>query len=101
MATVIIGLTRWHSSKESPPNVGDTRDSGSIPGSGRFPWSRKWELTPVFLPGKFHGQRSIVGYSSWGHKESDTTEREHTHAHTNSYWHPHFIEVLTNRGTES
>ena len=31
--------------------------------------------TPVFLPGKFHGQRSLAGYSPWGYKESDTTER--------------------------
>ena len=35
--------------------------------------------TPVFLPGKSHGQRSLSGYSSWGHKESDTTERLHIH----------------------
>ena len=34
----------------------------------------EWQLTPVFFPGKFHGQRSLVGYSLWGHKESDTTE---------------------------
>ena len=33
----------------------------------------------VFLPGKFHGQRSLAGYSPWGHKESDTTEQTHTH----------------------
>ena len=38
-------------------------------------WRRKWHPTPVFLPGKSHGQRSLVGYSPWGHKESDTTER--------------------------
>ena len=37
-------------------------------------WSRKWQPTTVFLPGKFHGQRSLAGYSSWGFKESDTTE---------------------------
>ena len=41
-------------------------------------WRRKWQPTPVFfrifLPGKSHGQRSMVGYSPWGHKESDTTE---------------------------
>ena len=37
------------------------------------PLERKWQPTPVFLPGKFHGQRSLVGYSPWGHKESDTT----------------------------
>ena len=35
--------------------------------------------TPVFLPGKSHGQRSLVGYSPWGHKELDTTERLHFH----------------------
>ena len=35
---------------------------------------RKWHPTPVFLPGKSHGQRSLVGYSPWGHKESDMTE---------------------------
>ena len=37
-------------------------------------WRWKWQSTQVFLPGKFHGQRSLVGYSSWGHKELDTTE---------------------------
>ena len=40
-----------------------------------IPWSRKWQRTPVFLPGKFHGQRSLAGYSPWGRKESDMTER--------------------------
>ena len=40
-------------------------------------WRRKWQPTPVFLPGKSHGWRSLVGYSPWGHKESDTTERLH------------------------
>ena len=43
------------------------------------PWRRKWQPTPVFLPGKSHGQRSLVGYSPWGCKESDTTERHITH----------------------
>ena len=41
------------------------------------PWRRKWQSTPVLLPGKSYGQRSLVGYSSWGRKESDTTERLH------------------------
>ena len=40
---------------------------------GKIPWSRKWQPTPVFLPGKFT-ERSLAGYSPWGHKESDTTE---------------------------
>ena len=37
-------------------------------------WSRKWQLTALFLPGKFQGQRNLAGYSPWGCKESDTTE---------------------------
>ena len=40
---------------------------------------RQWHPTPVLLPGKSHGWRSLVGYSPWGHKESDTTERLHFH----------------------
>ena len=40
---------------------------------------RKWQPTPVFLPGESHGQRSLVGYSPRGRKESDTTERLHFH----------------------
>ena len=40
---------------------------------GKIPWRRKWQPTPVFLPGKFHGQRSLVGYSEWGPKEPYTT----------------------------
>ena len=47
---------------------------------GKIPWKRAWQPTPVFLPGEFHGQRSLVGYSPWGHKESDMTEwLTHTH----------------------
>ena len=50
--------------KNPSVNVGDIRDVGSIPGPGRFPWRRAWQPTPVFLPGEFHGQRSLAGYSS-------------------------------------
>ena len=69
--------------KNLPANAGDSRDSGLIPGSGRFSWSRKywhyWQPKTVFVSGKFHGQRSLVGYSPSGCKESDTTERLSTH----------------------
>ena len=41
---------------------------------GKIPWRRKWQPTPVLLPGKFHGQRGLAGYSPWGSKESDTSE---------------------------
>ena len=46
---------------------------------GEDPRGRKWQPTPVFLPGKSHGQRSVAGYSPWSHKESDTTKRLNTH----------------------
>ena len=56
----------------------------------KIPWRRKWQPAPVFLPGEFHGQRSLVRYSSWGCKESNITEwlnmhmrlRVRTHTHT-------------------
>jgi len=38
------------------------------------PWRREWLPTPVFLPGEFHGQKSLASYSLWGHKESDKIE---------------------------
>ena len=41
----------------------------------KIPWRRKGQPTPVFLPGESHGQRSLVGYSPWGPKESDMTEQ--------------------------
>ena len=44
------------------------------PWVGRIPWRRKWQPTPEFLPGEFHGQRSLAGYSPWSHTESDMTE---------------------------
>ena len=44
-----------------------------------IPWSRKWQPTPVFLPGKSPGQRTLVGYSPWDQKESDITEHHHLH----------------------
>ena len=67
--------------KNLPANAGDARDSGSIPGLGRFPWSRKWQLSLLFLPRKFHGQRGLAGYSPWGLKELDMTEHAaHTHS---------------------
>ena len=52
-------------------------DLGLIPGSERSPGEGNGNPTPVLLPGKFHGWRSLVGYSPWGCKESDTTEQFH------------------------
>ena len=58
--------------KECICNAGD---QDSIPGSEDPLETREWLPTAVLLPGKFHGQRSLVGYSPWCHKESDMTER--------------------------
>ena len=68
---VKLGFLGGSEGKESVWNVGDL---DSVPGLGRFPWRREWQPTPVFLCGEYHGLRSLVGYSPWGCKESDTTE---------------------------
>ena len=52
---------------------------GFDPWVGKILWRRKWQPTPVLLPGKFHGWRNLIGYNPWGHKESDMTERLHFH----------------------
>ena len=52
------------------------------PWVGKIPWRRKWYPTPVFLPGKSHGQRNLAGYSPWGCKELDITDQAHTHITT-------------------
>ena len=49
------------------------------PWVGKTPWSRKWQPTPVFLPGESQGQRSLEGCGPWGYKELDTTERRTEH----------------------
>ena len=49
--------------------------SGFDPWVGKIPWRRVGQPTPVLLPGEFHGQRNLVGYSPWGRKESDMTKR--------------------------
>ena len=68
---VFLGFPCGSAVEESACNVGDL---GSIPGLGRSPGEGKRLPTPVFLSGESHGQRSLVGNSSWGCKESDTTE---------------------------
>ena len=55
------------------------RETGFDPWVGKIPWRRNWHPTLVFLPGESHGGRSLVGYSPWGLKESDTTKQLHSH----------------------
>ena len=64
--------------KNLPANAGHLRLRFD-PQVGRIFWRRAWQPTPVFLPGEPHEQRSLAGYSPWGRKESDRTERLHFH----------------------
>ena len=60
-------------------------------------WRRKWQPTPVFWPGKSHGQRRLMDYSPWGLKESDMTEQlthTHTHTHTHTMTYPQISEQV-------
>ena len=68
----MIGFPRWHGGKESACQYRIYKRCGFDPWVRKIPWSRKWQRTPVFLPGKSHEQRSL-GYSPWGRKQSDTT----------------------------
>ena len=70
-----LGYPYFPGSSDGKASACNAGDLGSTPGSGRSP--RKWQPTPVLLPGKFHGQRSLLGYSPWDHKESDTAEQLH------------------------
>ena len=76
--------------KNSPANAenSETRFHTRV---GKIPRRRAWQPPPVFLPGESHGWRSLVGYSTWGHEESDTTEAT-SHACTQ-----HLLEYLAQR----
>ena len=78
------GLLRWHSDKESACQCRRCKRLWFDPWVGKIHWRRKWQPIPVFLLGKFHGQRSLAVYSPWGCKESDTTEQLSTY--TRHYW---------------
>ena len=69
------GLPQHPMVKTLPSNAGG---AGLMPGQGAG-WRRQWQPTPVLLPGKSHGRRSLVGCSPWGREESDTTEQLHFH----------------------
>ena len=69
------GIRMWFNSKQSSCQCRRCKwGGGSIPGLERLHLRKKWQPTPVLLPGKSHGQRSLVGFSPWDCKELDTTE---------------------------
>ena len=81
-SSVVWGLPSRHNSKEFTCQC---KRCSVDPWVRKVPWSRIWHPTPVFPPGKFHGLRSLVGYSPWGHKESDTTEHTAQSIHMSNF----------------
>ena len=69
-----LGFLAGASGKEPSCQCRRHKRHRSDPWVGKIPRRRKQQPTPVFLPGESHGQRSLVGYSPWGHKGSDTSE---------------------------
>ena len=82
-----LGLARC-SGKKSACQCRRHRRHRFDPWVGKIPWRRKWQPTPVILPGKSHGQ-SLVGYSPWGHNESHVAERSSACARTDTHTHTH------------
>ena len=70
---ITLGFPDGANGKESACQCREFRRCRFDPWVGKILW-RKWQPTPVLLPGKFHGQRSLAGYSPWGRKELDMTE---------------------------
>ena len=93
-----LGLSGGSDGKESACNGGDL---GLILGLGRSPGEGNGNPLPVFWPGEFHDQRSLVGYSPWGRKESDMTEQLKLSRHTNCLLPTRFCTLKDNvRGTK-
>ena len=73
VVAILIGFQMVLVVKNPPVNAG-AKWHGFNPWVRKIPWRKKWQPTPVFMPGKFHGQRRLAGISPWDHKELDTTE---------------------------
>ena len=78
----VLPGSRWLRGKESASQCKTLKSWRFNPWAGKDFWRKKWQPTPLFLPREPHGQRSLVGYSPWGHKESNTAERLSAHACT-------------------
>ena len=73
-------MFKWGSQEalvvKNPPVNAEVKRRGFDPWVGKIPWSRKWQPTPTFLPGKFHGQRRLADYCPWGFKSQTLTKRQ-------------------------
>ena len=90
LSILLLASISFPSGSEDKVSACNAQGPGSIPGLERFPWRRKWQPTPIFLPGESHGQRSLAGYSPQGCKKSDTTKRLHI---SHSLYKPLFREI--------
>ena len=79
-----MGLPRWLSGEESAHQCRRCKRHGFDPGVEKIPWRRKWPSTPVFLPVKSHGQRSLAVHSQSGDKESAMMENRTAHSEDGS-----------------
>ena len=70
-----VTLTGFPGGSDSKRVCPQCRRPGFDPWVGKIPWRRKWQPTPIFLPGKSHGRRSLVGYCPWSWTESDMAEQ--------------------------
>ena len=77
LSTMTLGFLWWLCADQE--SACQYREHWFNPWVRKIPWRRNWQPTPVFLPGESYGQRSLAGYSSRGHKESDMTERLSAH----------------------
>ena len=85
--THIHGLPLWLNGRESSSQC--RRRRRLSPWVRKIPWKRKWQPSPVFLPGKSYGQRSLADYSPWRHRESDTSYQRSTHMRAPTPPHTH------------
>ena len=88
-----FGLPKWRSGKESVCKCKGHRRGGTNPWAGRILWRKKWQYIPVFLPRKFLGQRSLAGYSPWGHKRVGHGGMTEHHKHTLTDTHTHMHKI--------
>ena len=85
---------RWSSGKKSTCQCRCLKWHRFNPWVRKIPWRRKWQPTAIFLSGKSNGQRNLVDYSPWGHKESGMTEQLNAHTHTHTHTHTHLAWIF-------
>ena len=100
MAVLFQCMTKFTTKKKKKEPTCQCGRPGFHPCVGKVPGRRAWQPTAVLLPGKSLGQRSLAGYSPWGHKKSDATEHVHVLEHTHTHTHTHTYHQSLPSGCE-